>query len=84
MVNHSSFGRARGDFERASRAAFKTLEKGNAESVFDALALVASAVDRVRSALVEDLRARGATWEEVADVLGCSKQAAWERFRDAV
>lgn len=32
-------------------------------------------------AAVQRARAEGATWEEVADSLGTSRQAAWERFR---
>lgn len=26
-------------------------------------------------------RLEGATWQEIADVLGVTRQAAWERFR---
>lgn len=31
-------------------------------------------------AAVQRARAEGATWEEVADSLGVTRQAAWERF----
>lgn len=80
MVNHSSYGRARGDFERACRAAFKTLEKSPGPSAIESLDVVAVAADRVRAALVSEMRSAGATWEDVGEALGCSRQAAWERY----
>ena len=41
------------------------------------------AVEDVRDVLqchVKELRARGVSWAKIADALGVSKQAAWERF----
>ena len=32
------------------------------------------------TAAVKAARARGATWQEIADHLGVTRQAAWERF----
>jgi ATP-dependent Clp protease ATP-binding subunit ClpX len=42
-----------------------------------------SAVDLAREALqevVDELRRREASWAEIGDALGISRQAAWERF----
>lgn len=36
-----------------------------------------------QSALVEEAMGRGATWEDVGDALGTTRQAAWARFRHA-
>jgi len=41
------------------------------------------AVDRVRDVLQEQidvLRRRGISWSQIGEVLGISRQAAWERF----
>jgi hypothetical protein len=54
--------------------------------VDDGLAAVAAARDRARDAeealrhAVERARARGHTWQEIGDVLGTSRQAAFQRF----
>lgn len=80
MVKSSAYGRARGDFERASRAAFKTLERGQPESVVSALGAVTLAADQVLYALVSDMRDKGYSWSDVAAVLGVTRQSAWERF----
>jgi hypothetical protein len=34
-------------------------------------------------ALVKQAREDGQTWQAIADALGVTRQAAWERFRDA-
>ncbi|MBI1187661.1 MAG: hypothetical protein GC206_10100 [Alphaproteobacteria bacterium] len=47
------------------------------------LAPAERAVEDVRTVLqahVDELRARGVSWAKIADALGVSKQAAWERF----
>lgn len=38
-------------------------------------------IDANRAALIREARASGATWTQVGEALGMSKQAAWERFR---
>jgi uncharacterized NAD(P)/FAD-binding protein YdhS len=80
MVNSSSYGRARGDFERACRAAFKTLEKSPGPSAIEALDAVQLAADRVVAAVVDEIRSAGGSWADVGDALGISRQSAWERF----
>jgi len=80
MVQTSSYSASRGAFERVCRAAFKTLEKSPGPSVVEALDGVQLAADRVISALVVQLRSEGATWEDVGDCFGISRQAAWQRF----
>jgi len=80
MHTSSPYGRARGDFERTCRAAFKTLEKSPGPSAVEALDAVQLAADRLLSSLVDEMRSAGATWAQVGDTLGCSRQAAWERF----
>ncbi|MEL6643852.1 MAG: ClpX C4-type zinc finger protein [Pseudomonadota bacterium] len=34
----------------------------------------------VLQAMIEELRARGTSWERIGAALGISRQAAWERF----
>ncbi|MFC5179987.1 hypothetical protein [Actinomadura harenae] len=52
----------------------------------DALAGVAAAAEAVRRAddrlrgTVEAARASGRTWQEIGDVLGITRQAAFQRF----
>jgi hypothetical protein len=41
-------------------------------------------VARWQSALVAEAVERGATWEQVGDTLGISRQAAWARFRRVI
>jgi len=80
MRSESSYGRARGNFERASRTAFKTLERQRGAAAVEALAVVESAAEDVRAALVDELRAAGGSWADVGELLGISRQAAWKRF----
>ena len=75
-----TYGRARGDFERACRAAFKVLEKSPGPSAVEALDVVELAAAAVRAALVDQMRQAGATWQDVGDALGVSRQSAWERY----
>lgn len=49
----------------------------------EAITHAADAVDSARSQLrlaVQNAHERGRSWEEIGDVFGISKQAAWERF----
>lgn len=41
----------------------------------------AHTIDADRAALVREARAQGATWEQVGEALGVTKQSAWEQFR---
>ncbi|MET4059368.1 hypothetical protein ABIB35_000899 [Arthrobacter sp. UYP6] len=47
-------------------------------------AALRSGAEALLSALVEDARHRGATWQEVGTTLGISRQAAYQRFGHAV
>ena len=80
MVTSSPYGQARGNFERTCRAAFKTLEKSPGPSAVEALDAVQLAADRLRAALVDEVRSAGGSWADVADTLGISRQSAWERY----
>jgi hypothetical protein len=40
------------------------------------------AMETRRGEAIANARAAGASWDQVAAVLGISRQAAWERFRD--
>ncbi|WP_458691261.1 hypothetical protein [Nocardia tengchongensis] len=42
---------------------------------------IAAAADRLLALEVELARRNGMTWDRVAEVLGVSRQSAWERFR---
>ena len=53
--------------------------------LLESLQAAASAVRDAEAGLrdqVAALRARGASWSEIARALGVSRQAAWERFAD--
>jgi ATP-dependent Clp protease ATP-binding subunit ClpX len=53
------------------------------EALLAALGPSTLAVDRVRDVLQEQvdvLRRRGVSWAQIGEVLGISRQAAWERF----
>jgi len=80
VVTSSPYRAALGAFERACRAAFKTLEKSPGPSAVESLDAVRFAADRVMAALVDQLRSEGATWADVGDVFGISRQAAQQRF----
>ncbi len=43
---------------------------------------VEAEIDQVRCDLVRDARNKGATWEQVAQALGMTKQSAWEFFTE--
>ena len=45
---------------------------------------LARRVDRWQGTLVREALRGGATWEQIGDTLGTSRQAAWARFRDVV
>jgi hypothetical protein len=86
-------GRARQYCDATCRSAARR-QRGNAGLtteqrqgyVDDGLAAVAAAQDRVRDAeealrhAVERARAAGHTWQDLGDVLGTSRQAAFQRF----
>ena len=51
--------------------------------LLSALKVAEASVNGTRAVLqaqVEELRARGVSWEAIGQVLGISRQAAWERF----
>ncbi|GAB3901264.1 hypothetical protein ACFQ1S_06895 [Kibdelosporangium lantanae] len=56
-----------------------TAESDFSEWIFQASELVAFA-ERLVALEVELARQYGVTWDEIADTLGISRQAAWERF----
>lgn len=41
---------------------------------------IAFAVQDVLPALVEAARSQGATWQQIGDALGTTREAAWQRF----
>ena len=57
---------------------------GDPMSALGASAGLTRGVDRLQGALVAEAIRAGATWEQVGETLGISRQAAWARFRDAV
>lgn len=80
MSKRGQYATACGDFERACRAAFKTLERSPGPSAVESLDAVAIASGRVLVALVAEMRAAGGTWADVGDAFGISRQAAFKRF----
>lgn len=49
-----------------------------------AVAMVSGSLAAIQLDLVRLARSQGATWQQVADTLGISRQAAWERFSAAL
>jgi transposase-like protein len=69
--------------ERITR---NTIRKTEMHEVFPLAALEAAAcirryLDEVERRAVETARSRGATWEDIAEALGVSRQAVYQRFR---
>ena len=42
--------------------------------------LVELAAEQARRTIIAEARASGESWQQIADALGVSKQAAWERY----
>jgi hypothetical protein len=87
----SSLGRALSELASEHRAAASLVERSGANSIklkreghFAEWIATASelsmAAERLLELEIELARSYGTTWEQVADVLGVSRQAAWERF----
>lgn len=52
-------------------------------ALLDKMAAIAASRDQVEDAVkarVQSLRKRGVTWVRIGEVLGISRQSAWERF----
>ena len=63
------------------RAGEEPLEQHKFASWIAAVAEISMAAERLLELEIELARHYGMTWEKVAEVLGVSRQAAWERFR---
>jgi hypothetical protein len=50
--------------------------------MFGYLKALENAIEEVRRQLVGHMRDQGASWDEVGDTLGITKQGAWERYKD--
>ena len=55
-------------------------DDGELANTLGMLRLVELAVDQARRQVVELMRLQGASWEQIGDALGVSRQAAHERF----
>lgn len=62
---------------RAAERALTRLDYRTAVLDLDAAVLHAS---KALTEVVRAWRSTGATWQEIADVLGVTRQAAWQRF----
>ena len=72
--------------ETPDRITRNTIRKTEMHEVFPLAALEAAAcirryLDEVERRSVETARSRGATWEDIAEALGVSRQAVYQRFR---
>lgn len=86
----SSLGAALNDVAHEHRVAASATERRPGEeehlqpqfaSWIAAVAEISTAAERLLELEVELARSYRMTWEQVAEVLGVSRQAAWERFR---
>ena len=62
------------------------IETALPDEPLEALRFVAaseSELDRIRRAQVGAARAAGASWQQIGDALGISRQSAWEAFTDS-
>lgn len=85
MMRNETGGAASAPAERGRAAALGLLQGPSAEtlSALDAIAFVrgaASAVDEGMRAVVQRARDAGHTWAEIGEVLGTTRQAAFQRF----
>jgi hypothetical protein len=85
----SSLGNALADLGRDHRVAASALERSKLTTLTSdshfadwiaAACEISMAAERLLELEVELARKFGASWEDVAGVLGVSRQAAWERF----
>lgn len=84
----ASLGRMFSDLARRHRVVADAVARGKrkltAESEFSDWILqtceLVAASERLLALEVELARSFGVTWDEIADALGVSRQAAWERF----
>jgi hypothetical protein len=72
--------------ETPERITRNTIRKTEMHEVFPLAALEATAcirryLDEVERRAVATARSRGATWEDIAEALGVSRQAVYQRFR---
>lgn len=58
-------------------------QQDDLEDALGHVRLVEIAAAQARRELVAELRGRGASWQAIGDVLGVSRQAAFERFGSA-
>lgn len=67
----------------ATPVEFKGWDAMDEEQLLSGLKVADATVDATRSVLqshVDELRRREVSWQKVANALGVSRQAAWERF----
>ncbi|GIF48223.1 hypothetical protein Afe04nite_27620 [Asanoa ferruginea] len=88
----SSLGAVMGELAHEHRVAAAAVEQRRAAAVLDPMggmpfpewiataSEISTAAERLLELQVELARTYGMTWEQIADVLGVSRQAAWERF----
>lgn len=69
----------------ASRAANMAddVRRGKWANLLDEATCSIAFYEDVRVEAVRELRALGKSWEDVGEALGISRQAAWERWREA-
>lgn len=53
---------------------------GSIPSALADLELLESAVQQTRALIVKDMRREGCTWQEIGEAIGCSRQAAHQRY----
>lgn len=57
---------------------------GDIITVLHVLDDICGLASELRTAAVKEARAQTATWEEIGDALGQSRQAVWEKYKSAV
>jgi uncharacterized NAD(P)/FAD-binding protein YdhS len=66
---------------RYRRAMFRVRSSTEPLVILDSLAEMQDVLQQVERAAVEEARARGATWSQVAEALRRTRQAVEQRFR---
>jgi hypothetical protein len=83
MINHGTKKQAVRLSEVANIIAFNThfdSSKRDHGHLFSWMRGLERDLDDLRRLVVADLRADGASWSEVGELLGVTRQAAWERY----
>ena len=71
------------DLARYRKAMFRVRSSNEPLVILDALTEMQDVLQQVERAAVEEARAQGATWSQIAEALNRTRQAVEQRFRSS-